>query len=354
MNEKSILSFRLDEQVYLVMGAVALIALLTLGFRLITRQPCQPITLHIQANSFEKGNIISFKAETVDGKDFSWNFGDGTDLEESTFSTAHKYSNAGTFTVSVTVNGECTELQNVVITDAPVVSNLALRPMFTGPDTAYVNQPATYEDLSTTSTNWEWYFEDPAKIDAITKSASHIYKTPGLKKISLLVNGRRDLVTTRYIYVIDRDAERDQAKAKEVRLPKPQPKVIVIESKPTVQPLGNPTAAQPTQPDNSAKKEEPKPRAPEISGPEMESLLMEVVQGTKRPDDFSGYLCGNLSMFIVYNSNTVTFTSMCTSLKQLKQKKIKKISVKLMKDGATNCVNSMIVIVDLKKGIFGL
>jgi hypothetical protein len=354
MKEKSSAFFRLDEQVYLTMGAVALISFIVFSFRAMTHHPCQPIILHIQAqaNSFEKGNIISFKAETTDGKNFAWNFGDGTVDEETDPSTVHKYSNAGKYTATVTVNGECSEFQNVVITEASLISNMAVQASFIGPDTDYVNQPATYAEVSTTSTNWEWHFEDPNKIDAITKSASHIYKTPGLKKIMLMVNGRKDLVGYRYVYVIDRDAERIQAKPKENR-PRPAQQLLVVQSKPTVEPLANPTQPPPT--DNVKKEEDkPKPKAPEIAGPQMENLLMEVIQGTKRAEDFSPYLCNNLAMNIYYNSSSVSFVSMCENLKGLKKKKVKKISVKLYKDGSTNCINYMIVIVEIKKGIFGL
>ena len=355
MKEKSSSSFRLDEQVYLTMAAVALVSLLIFGFRFITRHPCSPIILHIEAVSFEKGNIISFKAVTTDAKNFTWDFGDGTTAESTDPTARHKYNNAGKYTTSVTADGECAEFQNLVITEAPVVANLNILPMFTGPDTAYVNQPATYEDISIKASNWEWHFEDDIKIDAITKSASHIYKTPGTKKISLMVDGRRDRVASKYVFVIDREAEKNlAAKAKSENHQKPEVKIITIPAKPTAEPLTNPT----TQPENNnppkREEEKPKPKAPEVTGPQMEALLMDVVEGKKVAADFSGYLCNNLSMFIVYNSNSVTFTAMCENLKGLKKKKVKKISVKLVKDGATNCISSMIVIVDVKKGFLGL
>ena len=147
---------------------VGTMSLLVLGFRYISRHPCPPISLQIQSNtdSFQKGNLISFKAVSAGGNDFTWNFGDG--------------SNAGTYTVSVTVDGECSEFQTVAIMESPVIDNNILGNTFTGPTAGYVGLPLTFEDLSIKSKSWEWHFEDPVKVDAITKTATHVFNTSGL------------------------------------------------------------------------------------------------------------------------------------------------------------------------------
>jgi len=357
MKEKSASSFRLDEQVYLTMILVAVISLLVLGFRYITRHPCPPITLQIQSNtdSFQKGNLISFKARAVGGNDFSWNFGDAGKNDETTASAFHKFNAAGTYTVSVTVDGQCTEFQDIVITESRISDYNTLGSLFNGPNTGYLGLPITFEDLSTKSTNWEWYFEDHDKVDATGKSATYVFKTPGVKKISLIVNGRRDLIQTRFVNIIDREAEKNMARAKEVKpAAKPSPgKIVYVPNSPTALPLPIPTQQVPTA---AEKKEEEKPKAPEkapdITGPQMEALLKEVIAGTKTAQDFSAYLCGDLSKMVVYNTNNVTFISMCNTLKDVKIKKVKSIKVQLFKDAATNCQQSMVVTVDIKKGIF--
>ena len=349
MNKKSSSTFRVDEQVYITMAILCVVALVTLAFRFATSHPCSPINMQINANAFIEGNVITFKAETQGGKTFAWNFGDNSGIEEHESSSSHVYKNAGKYTVTVTVNGECTEVQNVVITEAPVVSNNSLLPMFIGPDTAYVNQPVGYEDVSVNSTSWEWHFEDAGTIDAKTRKASHTYTTAGPKKILLKVNGKADLVTGRLIYVIDRDAQKNAAREaalaarREVAKPKVTPTLILPE-KPTTTPLPNPTPEE--------KKPEEKPKAPAVTDQQLENLIKEVIDGTKTASDFSGFLCNNLNMSVTYNKDKTTFSAMCESLKEYRKKKLKKVAVSTVKD-ATNCILYMHVTIE-KKGFLGL
>src|SRR5258708_21282593 len=173
MNKRSSSTFRVDDQVYITLDVLCVLAVMTLAFRYATSHACSLINIQINANAFIEGNVITFKAETQGGKAFAWNFGDNTGVEEHESSSTHVYKNAGKYTVTVIVNGECTEVQNVVITEAPVVSNNSLLPMFIGPDTAYVNQSAGYENISLYSTRLEWYFEDGVTIDAKDPEGHH-------------------------------------------------------------------------------------------------------------------------------------------------------------------------------------
>ncbi|HEX9513144.1 MAG TPA: PKD domain-containing protein [Puia sp.] len=346
MNKRSSSTFRVDEQVYITMAVLCVVALVTLAFRYATSHPCSPINIQINANAFIEGNVITFKAETQGGKAFAWNFGDNTGVEEHESSSTHVYKNAGKYTVTVIVNGECTEVQNVVITEAPVVSNNSLLPMFIGPDTAYVNQSAGYEDISINSTSWEWHFEDAGTIDAKTRKASHTYTTAGPKKILLKVNGKADLVTGRLIYVIDREAQKNAARQARVETARPKVIPLVLPANPTTAPLPNPT--------EQPKKPEEKPKI-EVSHEQIEGMLMDVVDGNKKPEDFSAYVCSNnLNIPVSYNSGNITFTALCQELKGIKKKKIKKITVLLFKSEATGCITSMSVTVEKKKGFLGL
>lgn len=346
MNKRSSSSFRVDEQVYITMAVLCVVALVTLAFRYATSHTCSPITMQINANAFIEGNVITFKAETQGGKVFAWNFGDNTGgVEEHESSSTHVYKNAGKYTVTVTVNGECTEVQNVVITEAPVVSNNSLLPMFIGPDTAYVNQPVGYEDISMNSTSWEWHFEDAGTIDASTRKASHTYTTAGPKKILLKVNGKADLVTGRLIYVIDREAQKNAAREAKREPSKPKVTTLVLPANPTTAPLPNPTPVE-------EKKPEEKPKVPTVTDQQLEGMIKDVIAGNKTANDFASYLCNNLSMAVTYNNDKTTFSAMCDALKEYKKKKLKKVTVSTVKD-ATNCILYMHVTIE-KKTFLGL
>lgn len=347
MNRRSS-TFRVDEQVYITMGILCIVALITFAFRYATSHPCSPINMQIDANAFVEGNVITFKAVTQGGKAFAWNFGDNSGTEEHDASATHVYKNAGKYTVTVTVNEECTEVQNVVITEAPVVINNSLQ-VFGGPDTAYVGQPVTYEDMSLNSSSWEWYFEDITTVDAKSRKATHTYTTEGPKTIYLRVNGKADQVTHRLIFVIDRDAQKKAARVVKTEAPKPRVITVPLPANPTTAPLPNPSVAE------QPKKPEEKPKMIEVTQAQIEGMLMDVVDGNKRPDDFSPYLCGgNLNIPVSYNSGNITFTALCQQMKELKKKKIKKITVLLFRSEATGCITSMSVTVEKKKGFLGL
>jgi len=346
MKKRTSSNTRLDEKVYLTMGALCVISVLILAFNYATHSPCSPVKIQITGASFIKGTPIRFVAATQGGKSFEWDFGDDANKKEYAASTTHTYTTPGHYTVAVIVNGECSDLQNIIIKDAPVVVNTNFQPTILVADTAYINQPVIVEDASLSSTAWEWRFEEGGAIDATARKASHTYTTAGTKKIFLQVNGRPDLQTARWIIVIDRNAQKAAARPRQEY--KAHPQVIMVPEKPSTVPLGNQQAQE------QPRKAEEKPKAPEVSEDQMAALLKAVNEGGKTAEDFSSYLCGNLSTPVFYNGNKMTFTKLCEELKSsIKKGKIKKISVGLTRD-QSNCIISMVVTVDKKKSFLGL
>jgi hypothetical protein len=345
MNKKRSI-FRIDEQVFFTMAAVCLFSLLILSFRIITHHSCSPIKIQLEGDSLIAGNLVRFKGETESGKIFSWNFGDGNTIDEESHTTNHIYKNPGKYTVTVLADGECSDIQNIYVNEAPVVVNTSLQPMIMGPDTAYTNQLVKFSDISAASVSWEWSFGETGDADAFTKNASYTYSRPGVKKVYLKINNRPDLVVVHFIYIIDKDAQ-NKLKEKPKKEP-PRVQVIVIPSKPTVDPISNQVAQPPTKPEEHAKA-----KAPDISHEQMEIMLKQVSAGAKTAEDFSPYLCGNMGLPVFYNGNAMPFSKLCEQLKEMKEKKIKKITVGITRSGVTGCIESLSVSIE-KKGFLGL
>ncbi len=342
MNKRTSSVFRVDEQAYLSMGALCVIALLVLAFRYGTSHPCYPIKVVASAASFSVGSPVTLKAETREGKTFEWNFGDAATVKEYDPETVHTYTRAGKYTVVITVDGQCSEMQVVSIGEAPIAVNENLSPTIIGSDTAYVGKPVNYEDGSPSSTSWAWHFESTQMVDAYSRRASHTFTTAGFKKIILIVNHRPDLTQSRSIIVIDPKADAGTPAKGKSGDRHPNRPVIVVDAKPTEQPISQ-QQQQPEQP----KKEEPKPvTAPTVSDDKLQSMLLQVVQGTMVQDDFAGYLCNNLNIDVTYDSKKMKFTEMCAALKKEKAKRIKKITVIQTKAEGTNCILSLSVTVD--------
>ncbi len=137
------------------------------------------------------------------GRPLNGILGDGATTKEYDPQTIHTYSRAGKYTVVITVDGQCSEMQAVSIGEAPVAVNSNIAPTIIGSDTAYVGKPVSYEDGSPSSTSWAWHFESSSMVDAYSRRASHTYTTAGIKNIILVVNHRPDLTQSRPIIVID-------------------------------------------------------------------------------------------------------------------------------------------------------
>jgi hypothetical protein len=346
MKKQSSSRFRVDEQAYLTMGVLCVIALLVLAFRYATSRPCYPIKIVPTAANFVVGSPIDLKAETREGKVFEWNFGDGSTTKENDPETMHTYARSDRYTVVVTVDGQCSEMQIVSIGEAPLKVNSSLPPSIIGPDTAYVGKPVVYEDVNPGSNSWAWHFENASMVDAYTKRASYTFKTAGIKKIMLQINHRPDLTQSYPILVIDLKALAASRAPRDRDEHKDRPK-IVVDQNPTVPPISTQQQEQP-------KKEEPKPvTAPTVSDDKLQSMLLQVVDGTMAQDDFAPYLCNNLNITIQYNGAKTTFSAMLADLKQLKRKKIKQITVTKTVAEGSNCIISMDVTVK-KKSFFGL
>jgi len=135
-----------------------------------------------------------------------WNLGDGTSVTNSSNASVNHTYAAGTYTVSLTVNGTggssvATSNNYVVVTNALPVAG------FGGTLTnIFVTQTVTFTDASSGSiTNWIWSFGDGSASVTNTSNVSvnHAYAVTGTNTVSLVVNGAGGSSTnTRVNYIV--------------------------------------------------------------------------------------------------------------------------------------------------------
>lgn len=94
----------------------------------------------------------------------------------------------------------------------------------------------------------------------------------------------------------------------------------------------------------------PAPKTPGIRSADLEQMLYGYSQGTVSESEFSQYLCNKLETSVKYNKKTMTFHQMCEEIKDVKAKKVKKITV-LSTAFDNNCISSLEVSLK-KKGLF--
>jgi len=340
--------FRIDENVFITMGTVCLLALIVLGFQYAGKETCQPVSI-AYSDSLMAGNIIRFRADMPGGQAYLWNFGDGTSKEEKAGTTTHIFKSAGLYEVLVLVNGSCDQTRTILVKDAPIVINTGLLPVIISSDTLYTGKPAIFTDGSTASTSWEWSFGETNSVNDTNQTATYVYNTPGYKKVYLRVNGRYDLTREKLVYVIDAAADRNR----KISTPKPgvpvrpTPVSPVIKSAPAVDPI-----SQQTEEKKPATTEPVVQKAPDVSTEQLAAMIKSIAGGEKGPDVFAPYFCSDKTIKVAYNGTVISFSKFCEELKELKKKKIKKISVWRNVNAQTNCIESMVVTIEAKKGIW--
>lgn len=336
--------FRIDENVFITMGALCLLALMVLGFQYAGRETCQPVNLSY-SDSLMAGNIVRFRADMPGGREYIWDFGDGITKDEKSNTTTHIFKNPGQYEVSVLVNGSCSQVRTIVVQEAPIVINTGMLPIIISSDTLYTGAPAKFTDGATTSTSWEWSFGETNAVDDTNQIATYSYNTPGYKKVYLRVNGRNDLTREKLVYVIDAAAERNKKLVTPSPAPVPTPARPEIKPNPSVEPIKNQTEdTKPSVPEPLLKK------APDVSTDQLATMIKAIAEGDKGAEVFDPYLCKDKTVKVAYNGTVMPLAKFCEHLKELKSRKIKKISVWRNVNPETNCIESMVVTIESKKG----
>jgi len=340
MPKRKLTGSYLDEKVVLSMIAVAVVSFFVMAYKFKTHKTCGDFTINSYALHYYAGEVVRFETTNKKFSRWRWNFGDDQSNETTVGSVAHAYDVSGEYTVTVTVDGGCTEYRTVLISPAPVVKDPLLTPKILCPQSAEVGKPVVFSDSTNGASQWEWRFGETATIDATSRSASYVYTSPGLKTVSLIVNN--DPRQTAICKIVVNTPAPDP-------LPRQAPKpsggggVIIVPAKPSTSPLNEqlPTTSQPAAPP-------PIVRAPDISREQFETELKAVANGYKNAESFARYLCDNLNIQVSLNGSEVTFTELCNKIASLKSsKKIKRLNVQLVKNERSNCIVALVV--NLKK-----
>ena len=258
---------------------------------------------------------------------------------------SHTFKTPGKYTISVTVNGSCSEYSTLVVVKPVLKISPVAVPVFAGPETVSLGEPVSFEDTSSLGRSWEWQFEAGGPVEAKGKQATYTFITPGRHLVTVTLNGRVDMFASRFIEVLDDTPEIEKV-AKTRETGSRRPKVIEVPSDPSVAPITSipiPPQADP--------EPEPVKKAPMIAAPELEKKLEEVAKGRLSAQAFSDYLCGNLDRQVTYNGEVTTFSQMCIQLEKTRDRRVRKISVVIFRDETSQCIQSLQVTLKKDKNL---
>ncbi|AWG24105.1 PKD domain-containing protein [Flavobacterium kingsejongi] len=207
MNKTNQIKTHFDLKIIVFFIVIFIVSCGLLAFKINEKAVCTVKEFKVDAPSFRTGELITFSDDSKNSYEWRWYFGDGTKISYRS-KVAHAFSKPGKYTVKLLVNNNCTVEQTITITAKNDVLDAALFPKFKSPKIVYQGDIVKFSDSTAHAKSWEWRFGDSQKIDALEKNPSYVYKTPGEKKVSLVVNG--DIKYVKYASIVVLPAKKEQ------------------------------------------------------------------------------------------------------------------------------------------------
>lgn len=287
-----------------------------LAYKAVQYTPCKEIKFAIKTKEFVEGKVIQFVDNTPNAVSWEWNFGDGSKYANNK-EPLHIFQKPGEYDVSLLVNGICHEVRKLVIKEKEFMIDSTKLAVFDLPKSISVGKELVVSDKTANATTWEWRFGETAGANSTEKLARYTYETPGLKTVSLVVNGDVRHATNKKIEVLPKKKERDQ-----INVIAPVIRTIPrINDAPTSEALGETTIV------------------PYISEKSFKNKLRLVSKKKLTASAFKEYLCGDLNKSIVVNGEKTTFLELC-ELIAIKKLRIKEVKL-YREDG--NCITNITI-----------
>lgn len=325
MEEQNNMSKHIDKNVIFFFIAVFLVSGSLLGYKYYKNIPCKEVIFSFKADEFRQGELINFFDETEGAKIWSWKFGDSTDVE-SLKDPIHIFKKPGEYKVTLLVNNTCEKVVTINIKEKLELLDPDKFPKFTLPKSIMVGEKLKVKDMTENASTWEWRFGETSSVNAKTRYASYVYEVPGLKTVSLVVNGDLKYMKEQRILVTPKPEEKT--------------KIPLIKAIPRTPDFG--IKAKPKTAIKEKPKEKPKAKkiVPFINEANFKNKIILVSKDKMRPRQFSEYMCGNINQSIVVNGKNTTFLVFCQKI-QGKKIKIKRLS--LFRDPGSNCIKSVAI-----------
>ena len=334
--------FGLDLRIWTMLLIVVFASILLLGFKILNRTSCGPVSLLTQGTIAHKSNSvfyvnesITFTAKAGKGDKVQWSFDDGSPLS-SGFEKKHSFTDEGDFMVTAIINGKCREIVPVTIiqrgSDSKVLIEESQRQSpIVGKTFATAGVPETYT-TNVQANKYKWIVENNTNFEEkLGKSVSFSFSDTGTYNLTLELDD--DLRKSWKQIVVVRSASANEKLSDPSLIPPPNPVPII-----RPEPDKKEDQVKVTAPDNTAPPltdPVPLPTKPakkylQIARPELESMLKDVVEKKRNVPDFENILCEGGNTKVTANDKTMTFAELCKKLQDRKgifKSKVKDVKI---------------------------
>lgn len=323
------MSTHIDKMVLRLFLVAFLVSASVLAYRATNYSPCKEVKIEVKTKDLVEGKLITFTDNTDNATSWEWNFGDSSKVVINK-EALHVYNKPGKYNVSLMVNGICKETKEIIVKEKPFVIDSTKLAVFNLPRTIKVGKKLVVVDKTLNATTWEWRFGETAGANSTKKVAKYVYETPGLKTVSLVVNGDIKHATSKKIEVLPLKKQ-----SRQINTISAVKRTVgdQIKDAPSILPLG-----KKDQKEKDALNDAPK-TVPFISESQFKNKLILVSRKKVSANTFKKYLCGDLNKSIIVNGAKTTFLEFC---ELIKIKKVKIKEVKLYRDD-NNCITNITI-----------
>ncbi|MGJ8667127.1 MAG: PKD domain-containing protein [Patiriisocius sp.] len=331
----------LDRSVLLLFLGFFLVSAGTVTYKYVNRASCNEVLFSMDAKEYRVGEMIKLTDNSPNSSQWEWDFGDSSEIS-TVKSPLHIFDREGEYKVKLKINDLCERVETVVIKERLKLLDSTKFPIFELPSEIRVGKTLNVKDETDNATTWEWRFGEGSTIDAKTKRATYVFEEPGIKTVSLVVNGDLEYVTKKRIEVLPLPGQKTGvADIAEIERDRPSR----IKNAPTSEPIKDaPTTA--TIKDAPTTSDKPS-AAPYISEKEFSRKVLLVSNETLTAKSFSDFFCGDINKPIIVNGDNTTFLVFC---EDIKGKKVKLKSLEIFRNKGSNCITN--ITVEYKKSWF--
>lgn len=321
MNKSNQIKTHFDGKIILFFFIIFVMSCGLLAFKINNKAICTVKEFKIDAPTFKVGELITFSDITPNSYEWRWYFGDGSKISYRS-KVAHSFSKPGKYTVKLLVNNSCTIEKTITILPKNDVIDESLLPKFFAPTVVYEGEQVRFRDSTAHAKSWEWRFGDGIKIDAIDQNPTYVYRIPGEKIVSLVVNGDIKYVKQKKITVLPA---------------KKETKDVVSER------LARRSSSRADIVDEYFKQlpEAPK-RSAEIAGineEKFKAILMGICEDKLSFDNVKRYFCeDDLPLVKLRNGKTISLKELDDAIRD-RNINIKKIELQRDQDGCVTVIN---------------